>query len=50
MMKIRKSAGPNEISFEVLKCLGDVGVPWLTNPSYAMLILTKWPMSEGEKL
>lgn len=30
-MKAEKAVGPNEIPIEFLRCLGDVGVGWLTN-------------------
>ena len=31
MMKSRKVVGPDEISIEVRRCLGEVSVRWLTN-------------------
>ena len=45
MMKLRKAAGPDGIPIEVWRCLGDMGMRWLTN-FFNKICLTKMMPNE----
>ena len=47
-MKSRRALGPDGIPIETWKCLGDVGVFWLTN-FFNKIILTKKMSNEWRK-
>ncbi|KAJ7942848.1 Retrovirus-related Pol polyprotein LINE-1 [Quillaja saponaria] len=42
-MKNGKALGPNDIPIEVWRCLGDIGVTWLTNLFNKILVTKKMP-------
>jgi len=46
MMKSRKVVGPDGIPIEVWRCLGEVGVRWLTNLFNKIWQLKRCQMSE----
>ena len=49
-MKSRKAVGPDEISVEVWRCLGEVGVRWLTNLFNKIWLNKRCQMSGGRVL
>ena len=46
-MKSRKAVGPDGISIEVWRCLGEMGVRWLTNLFNKIWLTKKMSMSGG---
>jgi len=48
-MKSRKAVGPDGIPIEVQRCLGDMGVKWLTN-LFNKILLTKKMSNERRRV